>query len=89
MQQRSNSDVIDLQYRLTDSDSSAVEVRAVATTKYLDELDYWDDFIPVETLVDGTASNHGTGIATATAQKKLSRNAGHDIGDSNRNLSIL
>ena len=88
MQQRSNSDVIDLQYRLTDADSSAVEVRAVATTKYLDELDYWDDFIPVQTLVDGTASNQGSGIAPSTALKTLSWNAGQDVGATKRNLSM-
>ena len=88
VQQRVNSDVIDVQYRLTDADTQQLEVRAVATTKFLDELDYWDDFIEVKTLVDGTSSNQGSGVAPSANTKTLSWNAGQDVGDTKRNLSI-
>jgi len=87
---RFRSNIVDIQYRLTDPDSSAVEVRgyAIAATDHGPEWSYVDDLYPLATMVDGTSSNYGENVTPTGAVKLLAWDAGVDIGNSISNIRI-
>jgi hypothetical protein len=87
---RFRSNLVDIQYSVTDSDRSLVEVRGYATTKPLSGpiVNYWDTIYPLVTLAEGTDSDYGAGVVPTNSAKLLVWDAGSDIGKSVPGLNV-
>lgn len=73
-QQRPSTTILDIDYRVTDTDSPTVEVYPLAFSDGVKDLAH---VIPVVTLTEGTASNVGPGVAS-NVDHRLSWNAATD-----------
>jgi len=87
---RFRSNIVDIDYRVTDSDSPTVEVRGYAVVAPIvgPEYKYTDAVYPLNTMVEGTAAEYGSGVVPTNAVKRLSWDAGTDIGKSVAGLRI-
>ncbi len=73
-QQRPGTTILDIDYRVTDTDSPTVEVHPLAFSDGVKDLAH---VIPVITLTEGTGSNVGPGVAS-NVDHRLSWNAAAD-----------
>jgi|GEM_PF-5438053 len=86
---RIRSNYVDVDYRVSDQDSSVVEVRGFATTKSPEStIYYWDTIFPVRTVVENTGAYYGAHVATGTGTNLFVWDAGADIGYSQPGLRI-
>lgn len=87
---RFRSNIVDIQYKVTDTDSPTVEVRGYAVTAALagPEYRYSDRVYPLRSVVEGTAGDYGAGVTPAHAVKHLAWDAGTDVGQSMAGLRI-
>ena len=85
IEQRSGTTVVDIDFRVEDSDDSAVEVVALALPNGEASV---LSAIPMVTFVDGTESNVGEDIATNT-QHRLSWNAAEDWNVDFGDVSVM
>ena len=81
---RFRSNLVDINYRLTDADSGTVQVRGYATTKPACDpgVTYMDTVFPISTLAEGTQNEYGDAVVPTNATKHLVWDAGTDIGQS-------
>ena len=81
---RFRSNLVDINYRVTDVDSPTVQVRGYATTKPASshEVTYMDTLFPIVTLAEGTQTEYGDAVVPTSAVKHLVWDAGADIGQS-------
>ena len=87
---RFRSNLIDIDYRVTDSDSAIVEVRGYATPKTVPgpEVTYMDTVFPITVLAEGTQVDYGDSVVPTNAAKRLVWDASADIGQSTPGLRV-
>jgi len=85
---RYHSNLVDINYRVTDADSATVEVRGFAVTNTGASAGYLEGLIPLATLVEGTDSEYGEGVIPTNTTKLLTWDAGTDVGQSVADMKV-
>lgn len=87
---RPRSNLIDIDYLYSNSTPRLAEVRGFAypAAVRLAALKYSSGIYPINTLVEGTAANYGADIAPSGTPRRLTWDAGADIGYSVQDIRV-
>ena len=86
---RFRSNLMDIYYRASDTNSPTVEIRGLATpSSSPTSLTYQEEIWPMATFAEGTVSNYGAGIVPSTNLRHLVWDAGQDLGESKAGIRI-
>lgn len=84
---RYRSNLVDIYYTVTDSDSPQVEVRGFAMAQGAEPL-FVNTFYPISTVVEGTGAYYGTNVLTGPATNHIAWDFGTDVGHSVLGLKL-
>ena len=88
---RNGSNLIDIDYLYTNSVQRAAEIRGFAYSADIkaSQLNYASKTGTFLTFIEGTATNYGVGIRPSMTPRRLTWDAGVDIGCSVQNIKII